>query len=205
MEEPDATSISASKQIIIEFKKHSTYNLQNNAIQKVKNKKKVTAQHWTFHQDYYSTETQLACIQSIQKDTSTTTDAPTHTHTEEHEQIKKLLIQEIKKKINGYKQQDLHKKKFNETNFLTVSHILDKMIECNLQCYYCNQNMHVLYDIQRESSQWTVDRIDNDVGHNYNNFYLSCLDCNLKRRRRSDAKFLLSKQMVLVKQGDSSL
>lgn len=195
MEESDSTS----KQIMIEFKKHSTYNLQNNAIQKIKNKKKVTSQHWTFHQDYYSTETQLACIQSIQQGTNTDT-----TCTEEHEQIKKLLIQEIKKKINGYKQQDLHKKKFNETNFLTVSHVLDKMIECNLQCYYCNQNMHVLYDIQREASQWTVDRIDNDVGHNYNNFYLSCLDCNLKRRRRSDAKFLLSKQMVIVKQNDPS-
>jgi hypothetical protein len=60
--------------------------------------------------------------------------------------------------------------------------------------------MNVLYDISREASQWTVDRINNDLGHNINNFYLACLDCNLKRRCRNDAKFLFTKQLKITKQ-----
>ena len=73
------------------------------------------------------------------------------------------------------------------------------MVECELKCYYCKIEMNVLYDISRELKQWTVDRINNDLGHNYDNYYLACLECNLKRRRRSDEKFLFTKQMKLVK------
>jgi hypothetical protein len=40
--------------------------------------------------------------------------------------------------------------------------------------------------------QWSVDRNDNDVGHDKGNFHLACLDCNLKRRRRTDEKFLFT-------------
>jgi hypothetical protein len=52
--------------------------------------------------------------------------------------------------------------------------------------------MLILYDMSRESRQWTVDRIDNDKGHNMDNYHLACLECNLKRRRTNDEKFLLS-------------
>ena len=73
------------------------------------------------------------------------------------------------------------------------------MVECELKCYYCKNEMSVLYNISREMKQWTVDRINNDLGHNVDNYYLACLECNLKRRRRSDDKFLFTKQMKLVK------
>jgi hypothetical protein len=59
--------------------------------------------------------------------------------------------------------------------------------------------MNVLYDISREMKLWTVDRINNDLGHNLDNYYLACLECNLKRRRRSDDKFLFTKQLNLIK------
>ena len=59
--------------------------------------------------------------------------------------------------------------------------------------------MFVLYDISREKNQWTVDRIDNDTGHRDDNFHLACLECNLKRRRRTDEKYLFTKQMKLIK------
>ncbi len=74
------------------------------------------------------------------------------------------------------------------------------MIECELKCRYCKKEMSVLYDISREMTQWSVDRIDNDQGHNINNFHLACLDCNLKRRRRTDEKFLFTKQLNIIKQ-----
>ena len=87
----------------------------------------------------------------------------------------------------------------NNEKFINLESVINKLIECELKCYYCQCEMNVLYDISREMRQWTVDRINNDLGHNIDNFYLACLDCNLKRRCRSDNKFLFTKQMKLVK------
>ena len=67
-------------------------------------------------------------------------------------------------------------------------------------CYYCNSKMNILYENVRESKQWTVDRINNDLGHNIDNIVLACLDCNLKRRCKSADKFLFTKQLNIIKQ-----
>jgi hypothetical protein len=83
--------------------------------------------------------------------------------------------------------------------FIDFNCVIDKMIECELKCRYCKGIMSILYDITREMKQWSVDRIDNDKGHNKDNFHLACLDCNLKRRRRTDEKFLFTKQLSIVK------
>ena len=110
------------------------------------------------------------------------------------------MIQEINKKISGYKQQDILKKKLDIYKFITFQSIIEKMIECELSCYYCKDKMNILYDNSRELKQWSVDRINNDFGHNNDNFYLACLDCNLQRRRKSDTKFLFTKQLCIIKQ-----
>ena len=86
-----------------------------------------------------------------------------------------------------------------DVSFVNLEIIIDKMIDCQLNCYYCKTQMNVLYDISREMTQWTIDRIDNDAGHNYNNFFIACLECNLKRRCRNDAKFLFTKQLTITK------
>ena len=51
----------------------------------------------------------------------------------------------------------------------------------------------------RENYQWTLDRIDNDQGHNIDNILISCLECNLKRRCRSKDKFLMGKQLKIMR------
>ena len=187
MDTMDTTDI-PSKSVSLLFKQHSTYDLKKDStIAKTKNKKRVTTEHWAFGDEYYCANKQLELLRSIRNN---------------HKQdiaMEKLMLQEIKKKISSYKQQDIHKKIWNEHEFVTIDIILEKMIECELKCHYCSNEMHVLYDIHREASQWSVDRIDNDLGHNRTNFYLACLDCNVKRRRRSDTKYLLTKQMIIVK------
>jgi len=110
-----------------------------------------------------------------------------------------ITIKEIKKKISGYRQQDMKKALFKSTEFITFEYVVDKMIECKLCCRYCEEKMVLLYDISREKKQWTVDRIDNDLGHNSNNIHLSCLECNLKRRRTSDDKYLFTKQITITR------
>jgi len=161
---------------------------ENHTINKNKNKKRVVAENWTFTSDDYAHENQLYNIKNILENNYQYTDQTT-----------KISLQQINKKIYGYKQQDVIKKLLDTENFITLESVINKMIDCELKCYYCQCEMNVLYDISRESKQWSVDRINNDLGHNIDNFYLACLECNLKRRRRSDEKFLFTKQMKLVK------
>jgi len=117
--------------------------------------------------------------------------------------ISKTVCKEINKKISSYKQQDVVKKRLNTAKFLTFESVIHKLIECELKCRYCETDMFVLYDVTREQKQWSVDRVDNNQGHNIDNYHLACLDCNLKRRRRTDEKFLFTKQLKLVKQDTS--
>jgi hypothetical protein len=155
---------------------------------KEKNKKRVETENWTFSLDHYNYDNQMNMMKDILANHYAFTD-----------DVSKIAIQQINRKIYGYKQQDIIKKLFNQTEFITLESIINKMVDCELKCYYCSCEMNVLYDISREMKQWTVDRINNDLGHNLTNYYLACLECNLKRRRRSDDKFLFTKQMKLVK------
>jgi hypothetical protein len=103
---------------------------------------------------------------------------------------------EIERKIGGYKQQDsLKKREFGITYEQTVY----KMEQQHLKCNYCRQEMLLKYDSKREMRQWTLDRLDNDLGHTDANCHLACLKCNLQRRRMSDAAFTFTKQLVVNK------
>ena len=151
-----------------------------------RSKKRVESEKWSFSESYYEYNSQLKLIKDLSGN-------------ELFDEMSKIVVHEINKKISGYKQQDKLKKLFDEDKFLTFENIIQKLLECQHKCYYCKAELKVLYDISRQMTQWSVDRIDNDKGHNNDNFYIACLECNLKRRRRSDDKFLFTKQMKLVK------
>ena len=110
------------------------------------------------------------------------------------------MIQHINIKLNSYRHQDTLKNIYEESCFITLNEVILSLIECKLQCYYCKCNVHVLYDTAREQKQWSIDRINNDKGHNIDNYYIACLGCNLERRRVSDTKFKFTKQLVIKKQ-----
>jgi len=114
-------------------------------------------------------------------------------------QIIKTAMHEIKRKISSYKSQDKTKALYDETNFVQYEDVLRKMNETELMCYYCGKEMDLLYNVSREMSQWTIDRIDNNKGHNNDNYYLACLQCNLKRRCRDDDKFLFGTNLKIEK------
>jgi len=80
-----------------------------------------------------------------------------------------------------------------------IDDVINKLYECKLNCYYCKEKIFLLYDIVREMKQWTLDRNNNDIGHNTNNVVISCLDCNLKRRRINMNSFLFTKQLNIIK------
>jgi hypothetical protein len=117
----------------------------------------------------------------------------------ENMQVKTILKQEIERKLSSYKQQDLLKKKYNENQFLDIDTTIKKIIDVNMCCFYCNCQVIILYEIVRELTQWSVDRINNDEGHNKDNFVIACLNCNIKRRNTNSNKFLFTKQLNLIK------
>ena len=104
----------------------------------------------------------------------------------------------ILKKLRGYKAQDDKYNIFSDYYFIKPEQVVEKLNECEYTCYYCKQRVKTEYT-SRDMDQWTLDRIDNTMGHNTSNVLISCLRCNLKRRNRAVHKFLFTKQLVVQK------
>lgn len=111
-----------------------------------------------------------------------------------------IYISEIKIKISGYKQQDIMKKILDNDNFVTFNYVIEKLVESNLKCCYCSESIYILYEIVRELNQWSLDRINNDIGHNKENVVISCLGCNLKRRNRLKDAFMFTQNLRIQRE-----
>lgn len=122
-------------------------------------------------------------------------------------QIKKILDYEplntqlkindsknISKKLSGYKSQD---KKRGWVSNIELSYVLE-LLKSNY-CCYCNKEMLIEYETKLHPMQWTLDRVDNNLPHNKENVVLSCLKCNLERRKKSFDKFLFTKTLIIKK------
>ena len=107
----------------------------------------------------------------------------------------------IKNKISNYKQQDVLKKVYDKDHIITFSEVIELLHESNMCCLYCSENVFILYEISREYKQWTLDRIDNDKGHTKDNVVIACLECNLKRRKRSKDSFFFQKNLTITREG----
>ena len=112
---------------------------------------------------------------------------------------KKALTQLLSKKMLGYKQQDIKNDIFSKTHFITRQDTVQKLVESKMRCIYCRESLLFVYDTLRESKQWTLDRIDNEMGHNSDNVVICCLGCNLARRNTNMEKFLFTKQLRILK------
>ncbi len=117
----------------------------------------------------------------------------------EKSDIHYCMKRDIQNKVNGYKAQDVKKNIYDCDNFITVDETYDKLITSGLVCEYCRNNVCIIYHKKKQGNQWTLDRIDNYIGHNNDNCIISCLKCNLQRRRLDDKKFKFTKQMKLCK------
>jgi len=111
----------------------------------------------------------------------------------------KILKNEIKKKLSGYKNQDVIKKIYNPDKFINIEQTLTKLIDCGCKCLYCNSNSRIFYKYVRDTNQWSLDRVDNNFGHNSDNVEISCLRCNLRRKTISIDKYLLTHQINNIK------
>jgi hypothetical protein len=109
-----------------------------------------------------------------------------------------LILKELTSKIAGYRRQDVEKKIFQKDLFISLENVVDKLLCSKLKCFYCKRNCELLYKNMYSKQQWTLDRIDNDVGHNTDNVVISCLECNLKRGTMDSDRFKYGKQIGLT-------
>ena len=106
---------------------------------------------------------------------------------------------EITRKINGYKSQDVKKKIYDDKKLVNIDNVLEKLVACKLKCYYCRNQVKVLFTKVRDDEQWTLDRIDNDICHSNSNTVICCLKCNLQRRVKSSSDFIFTKQLNVTR------
>ena len=162
------------------------------AFKKKEEKKRVIIDKWNI--DSYYLKNQKDLIRKIYMNYDCKGD-----EYKNYKNIEIIVKQEIHKKMLGYKQQDIVKNKYVENKLITEDEIIEKILESHMDCYYCKEEIKILYEQVRDDKQWTLDRIDNDIGHYTNNVVICCLKCNLQRRRMDDEKFKFTKQLKLKK------
>ena len=106
----------------------------------------------------------------------------------------------IVKKIKGYENQDIKKNKLNQRKLIKYEDLLEILVISKLKCYYCKCDCLLMYDNVREKKQWTLDRLNNDEGHNKNNLLIACLTCNLRRKLMHTERYAFTKQLTIIKQ-----
>jgi hypothetical protein len=170
----------------------------SNVLKKKEKKMRVQTHTWDLDDFELSHQTQINILNHIH---SNLTNNLTKNNQENfNNKYINIFINNLKNKISSYKQQDILKQKLNSNNFINFENIIYLLQESQLKCCYCHKEIYILYKQVREMSQWTLDRIDNDTGHNFGNLVISCLKCNLKRRRINKNSFMLTKNMTIKRE-----
>ena len=118
------------------------------------------------------------------------------------QESKDNISKSIRKKLSSYRQQDIKRGILDEKKIMNYKECINMLCNNNnaiLKCHYCLCETKLVYNTKRDMKQWTLDRLDNDQGHNNNNVVICCLECNLKKRRINDEKFKFEKQFTLIK------
>jgi 5-methylcytosine-specific restriction endonuclease McrA len=111
------------------------------------------------------------------------------------------LKREIQTKIRGYKNQDLTKNIMELNKFISLPETIELLMVSKLKCFYCKEYCQLIYKNVRAKKQWTLDRINNNNGHNNDNVVISCYECNIKRGNMDSERFKKGKQIKIVKKG----
>jgi len=110
----------------------------------------------------------------------------------------KIILQQIKKKISGYLVQDRVKNRVNKELLVDVQDVIKLFKTSEMNCYYCKEKAEIMYEYVREPKQWTLERLDNSLGHNRDNVVIACLSCNLRRRTMAKERYLQTKAMTNI-------
>ena len=150
-------------------------------LEKLKNEKKSAK---NFNEKFFDIDKQTFLINQIYLDIEI--------------ENKNEIIREIENKINSYKHQDIDKNILSD-NLINIDQTIEKLVCSKMKCFYCKKQIFLIYKFARDNLQWTLDRIDNNIGHSNQNTVICCLKCNLERRRKSSDAFKFTKQLKICK------
>jgi len=175
--------------LLFEKKRNGKKNNENTIIEpKIPKKRIITTNNkWIFDDNELSPDKQLEHVRELYNNKII------------NEKSCNFIKQQIQQKLSSYKSQDLKKNKYDIEKIINNQEVLQLMLDSENLCFYCKEKIYVLYENVREPKQWTLERIDNDFGHNKDNVVVSCLSCNLKRRTMYYERFLFTKRMNIVK------
>jgi len=159
--------------------------------EKKEKKKKVETNTWGLNDEELSFDIQIDILKKLFNKDNQINDS----------KLTNFITSHIKTKISSYKHQDILKKIFLEPDFVTFNYIIELLNHCNMKCHYCACETYLLYEFVREMKQWSLDRINNDIGHNKGNLVIACLECNLKRRRINKDAFFMTKNLTISREG----
>jgi len=81
----------------------------------------------------------------------------------------------IKRMIMHSKQSDIKKNRYNETDFVDYQYLFNLIDISNDECYYCECRLQYT---NYTSNLATIERLNNDIGHNKKNVVIACRYCN---------------------------
>jgi len=164
---------------------------------KKEKKKRVETDTWDLEDIHLSFETQLEILRAIYSDLK----IEQTNKSKKGNKYNNLIVSHVKTKISSYKHQDILKNILDENEFVDFPYVIQLLYDCDLKCHYCACDVFLLYEFVREMKQWSLDRINNDIGHNKNNLVIACLECNLKRRRTNKDSFMFSQNLKISREG----
>ena len=169
---------------------------KENENEKKKEKRVVTQKkQWVYTEEDYHQQKQLQLLEQLISPLQVYSINVSSVRIDAKE---KCLSQEIHKKLYGYKSQDMAKHLWDETKFISFQQCVELLIESRLSCFYCKHSVLVLYESVREPTQWSLERIDNAYGHNYDNVEIACLKCNISRRTMYHERYVFTKQLLNI-------
>jgi hypothetical protein len=108
-----------------------------------------------------------------------------------HQQISKTSYKEMTNwttKRTNYIEQDKKTERYNKEDFIQIDEVKQLMNEQSCKCVYCWQDLY--------NDDWSLDRINNDIGHNSNNCVLSCIFYNTQRKDTNYKVFYRKKALL---------
>jgi hypothetical protein len=202
MEENAHTDTDTDTEKLIKLCSNTTETVKKIKVKREK-ETRVEARNWSFGAEELSNQSQQEIIHHIWK--TIKQEQPQISSADKiPNQPSKLMakhVSHIKSKLSSYKHQDITKRLYDDKLFISFKDTIRLIDESCLKCHYCSCDVFILYPLVRESKQWSLDRINNNKGHNVDNLVISCLECNLKRRRTNKDAFLFTKNMKILRQG----
>lgn len=169
--------------VCIEGKRNVDKLLNNN--DKVKPKRARTLK-WTIDDAFFDYNKQMEVLRRLIADDPALEE-------------RKFFIKEIKNKLDGYARQDTENDVKDLSAFISLNATIELLLVGKLRCAYCRECCELIYKDVMAPRQWTLDRVDNDRGHNDGNVVLACLAFNLQRRTMDAERFKFGKQLRIIK------